>query len=238
MPLRARHQPDYQEMGAHYGATVLPIRVRESPDKAKAEVRVQLVERVIPAALRKRTFFSLAELNQAIRGLLDRFNNRPVKKLPGSLLSMYESLDKPALKLLPAMAYCRILGQSGFTTLAEHMLRLHREYVKWIPERRTNWIHKIGEATAKLAEGIMSRRAHPLQGFRACLGLVTMAKKHGEARVDAACPRALAYGALSSKSVEHIIDKALDAALLLTPDPGSNPILHPSLRGAGYFLTA
>ncbi|CAO0823673.1 hypothetical protein DFAR_3820027 [Desulfarculales bacterium] len=63
----------------------------------------------------------------------------------------------------------RILGQGGFTTQAEHMPRSHQEHAKWIPEGSTNWIHKIGEATVKLAEGIVLRLAHPQQGFRACL---------------------------------------------------------------------
>ncbi|CAO0822392.1 hypothetical protein DFAR_3000001 [Desulfarculales bacterium] len=57
-------------------------------------------------------------------------------------------------------------------------------------------------------------------------------------RAETACPKALAYGALSSKSVERIIDKELDEAPLLTPTPKSSPILHPNIRGAGYFLTA
>ncbi|CAO0824093.1 hypothetical protein DFAR_4060008 [Desulfarculales bacterium] len=56
----------------------------------------------------------------------------------------------------------------------------------------------------------MSRRVYPQHGFRACLGLVSLAKKHGEARVEAACLRALAYEAFSSKNVELIIDKELD----------------------------
>ncbi|CAO0820106.1 hypothetical protein DFAR_1370004 [Desulfarculales bacterium] len=104
-----RYEPDinpiYQEMAAHYGTAVLPVRVRKLRDRAKVEVEVQLVERWILATLRKRTFFSLAELNQAIRELLDRLNNRPFKKLPSNRRSMSESLDKPALKPLPATAY-------------------------------------------------------------------------------------------------------------------------------------
>ncbi|CAO0823709.1 hypothetical protein DFAR_3850017 [Desulfarculales bacterium] len=105
-----RYEPDinpiYQEMAAHYVTAVLPARVRKPRDKAKAEVGgVQLVEKWILAALRKRTCFSLAESNQAIRGLLAQLNNRPFKKLPGSRRSMYESLDKSALKPLPATAY-------------------------------------------------------------------------------------------------------------------------------------
>ncbi|CAO0822395.1 hypothetical protein DFAR_3000004 [Desulfarculales bacterium] len=92
-------------MAAHYGTAILSARVRQPCDKTKAEVGVQLVKRWLLTALRKRSFLSLAELNQAIRGLLDRLNNRPFKKLPGSQRSMYEPLDKPMLKLLPAAAY-------------------------------------------------------------------------------------------------------------------------------------
>ncbi|CAO0824390.1 hypothetical protein DFAR_630029 [Desulfarculales bacterium] len=72
----------------------------------------------------------------------------------------------------------------AFPTLTGHMPRSYQEHAKWGPERITNWIHKIGEVTAKLAEGIMSRRAHPQQDFRACLSLVTLAKKHGEMRME------------------------------------------------------
>ncbi|CAO0821858.1 hypothetical protein DFAR_260001 [Desulfarculales bacterium] len=97
--------PTYQEMAAHYGTAVLLAWVRKPCDKAKAEVGVQLVERWIRAALRKRIFFSLVELNQAIRGVLDRRDNEPFKKLPGRRRFTYESLNKPARKPLPATAY-------------------------------------------------------------------------------------------------------------------------------------
>lgn len=97
--------PTYQEMATHYGVAVLPARVRKPKDKAKAEIGVQVVERWILAALRKREFFSLGELNQAIRPLLLRLNERPFKKLPGSRQSLFESLDAPALKPLPSTPY-------------------------------------------------------------------------------------------------------------------------------------
>ena len=51
-----------------------------------------MVERL--AALRNRTFFSLAELNAAISGLLERLNTRPFRKLPGSRRSQFEQLDR------------------------------------------------------------------------------------------------------------------------------------------------
>jgi len=95
----------YQELAVHYGAAVIPARVRKPKDKAKVEAGVQLVERWILAALRNRTFFSLTELNAAIRQLLDKLNNRPFKKLPGSRMSRFLEIDKPALRPLPAVPF-------------------------------------------------------------------------------------------------------------------------------------
>ena len=97
--------PTYQEMAAHYGAVVIPARPRKPRDKAKVEVGVQVVERWILAALRNRTFTSLAELNQAIREALEKLNNRPFKKLEGSRRTLFETLEKPALKPLPPTRY-------------------------------------------------------------------------------------------------------------------------------------
>jgi transposase len=94
--------PTYQEMAAHYGVAVVPARVRKPRDKAKVEVGVQVVERWILARLRKRTFFSLAELNAAIRELLVELNERPFQKLAGSRRAQFEQVDRPAMRPLPA----------------------------------------------------------------------------------------------------------------------------------------
>jgi len=104
-----RYEPDlnpsYRDLAAHYGTAIIPARVRKPRDKAKAESAVQVVERWILAALRDRTFFSLAELNRAIREELEKLNSRPFQKLEGTRRSLFESIDKPALKPLPAARY-------------------------------------------------------------------------------------------------------------------------------------
>ena len=97
--------PTYTDMASHYGTTVLPARVRKPKDKAKVEAGVLLVERWILASLRNHTFFSLSELNQAIGELLESLNQRAFKKLPGSRLSQFEAIDKPALLPLPTEQY-------------------------------------------------------------------------------------------------------------------------------------
>jgi transposase len=104
-----RYEPEtnrtYADMIEHYGTAVIPARVRKPQDKAKVEAGVQLVQRWILAALRNQKFFSLAELNKAIRELLIKLNERAFQKLPGSRKSVYEEQERPALKPLPAMRY-------------------------------------------------------------------------------------------------------------------------------------
>jgi len=97
--------PTYQEMAMHYGVGVVPARPYRPRDKAKAEVGVQVVQRWIVAALRHRQFFSLEDLNRVIRELLDKLNHRPFKKRAGSRASLFESVERSALRALPTERY-------------------------------------------------------------------------------------------------------------------------------------
>ncbi len=95
----------YDELAQHYGAVVIPARTYSAKDKAKVEVSVQLAQRWILAALRNQTFFSLADLNRAIREKTKLLNNRPMQQLSVSRRELYEKLDRPALKPLPSQPY-------------------------------------------------------------------------------------------------------------------------------------
>ena len=64
-----------------------------------------MVQRWIVAALRKRQFFSLAQVNEAIAELIAKLNQRPFHKLPGTRLELYQKLDRPALQPLPQQPY-------------------------------------------------------------------------------------------------------------------------------------
>ncbi len=96
---------DFHYMATFFGSAVIPARVRKPRDKAKVEAAVRVATMWIVAALRDRTFFSLPELNSAIRELLEKLNDRPFKKMPGSRRSVFETVDKPALKPLPDGRY-------------------------------------------------------------------------------------------------------------------------------------
>jgi transposase len=283
--------PTYRDLAKHYKVAILPARVRKPRDKAKVETGVQLVERWILAPLRHCQFFSLHDLNQAIRKLVDELNQRPFQKLPGCRRSLFGSLDQPALNPLPLEPYeyaewkkarvnldyhieveghyysvpYRFLRQQvevrltartlecflknkricshrrnslkgRYTTLKEHMPKSHREYGDWTPERLMNWAEKIGPDTHALVKEIMQHRLHPVQGFRSCLGILRLAKKHGAERLEKACRRARAINAYSYKSVQSILKTGLETRPLPKASKESSlPCDHANLRGAHYF---
>jgi len=97
--------PAYHSLARHYGTAIMPARVRSPQDKAKGEQMVQQIERQIIAALRNQTFFSQPEINKAIWERLTLVNAKPFQKMPGSRHSLFEEIDKPALKALPSVPY-------------------------------------------------------------------------------------------------------------------------------------
>ena len=100
-----RYEPDlnpaYQSFASHYGIAVVPARVRKPQDKAKVEKSVQVVENWILGRVRNQTFFSLSELNQAIRSSLEALNTRPLQKMNATRRSLFDSLERPVLRPLP-----------------------------------------------------------------------------------------------------------------------------------------
>jgi transposase len=96
----------YSDMAQHYGLAIIPARPYKPRDKAMVELGVLLVQRWITARLRRHTFFSLHELNHLIGELLQGLNNRPFQKnKTETRRSLFDSLDRPAMKALPAQSY-------------------------------------------------------------------------------------------------------------------------------------
>ena len=95
-------QRTYEEFAAHYGTAILPARPVKPRDKAKIEAGVLVAERWILARLRHETFFSLAALNARIAELLTELNARPMRVYRASRRELFERLDQPALRPLPA----------------------------------------------------------------------------------------------------------------------------------------
>lgn len=97
--------PDFLVLAQHFDVAVVPARVRKPKDKAIVEAAVGLATRWIIARLRNHTFFSLTEAASAVRSLVDDLNDRSFKKLKATRRSLFEEIEKSALKPLPRNKY-------------------------------------------------------------------------------------------------------------------------------------
>ncbi len=287
----------YEEMAQHYRTAIVPARPYKPRDKAKVEAGVLLATRWIIAKLRNAKFFSLTELNEAIRGCLTTLNNRVSRHLGASRRALFDEVERAALKplvaepfefaewkqvkagldyhveidkhyysvphtLLKEKMWARITARTievfhngrriathvrsssnrKHTTTAEHMPSSHRRYAEWTPERLQRRAAEIGRSTAILIEIIMRERTHPEQGFRACVGIMRLAKGYSRERFEAACAHALTIGARNYRSVVSILKTNADLARLRHDDrnrPASAAdgpaIAHDNIRGPTYF---
>ena len=284
-----RSHDTVQDFARHYGTALLPARPYHPQDKGKVESAVQVVERWILARLRHRTFASVAEVNLALRPLLEQLNQRPFQKLPGSRASAFAQLDAPALLPLPAQRYelahfktvkvhidyhvevdghrysvpHALVGQAlearvtrrtvellqrgqrvasharserrgAFTTVAEHMPAAHRAHREWTPQRLIDWGNDIGLATGAVVTKLLEQHKHPEHGYRACLGLLSLAKRYGKTRLEAACTVALQLRAYRYRHVRDILANNRDRSAPSTSSDWTSPA-HANVRGPGYY---
>jgi transposase len=135
-------------------------------------------------------------------------------------------------------SHIRTTKRGRHTTVSAHMPDSHRRHMEWTPGRLLNWALAIGPATRDVVKWQLENRPHPEQGYRACLGLLNLVKQFGEARLEAACRRALAIGSPQRKSIKSILEAKLDQHPELFPaDNGVATRLppHSNVRGADYF---
>jgi len=131
-------------------------------------------------------------------------------------------------------AHVRSSANRKHTTVREHMPSSHRRYADWTPERLRRQAGEIGRHAPALVEIILQERAHPEQGFRACVGILRLAKTYGRERLEAACRRAIEIGARSYSSVNSILKNSLDRRRPAMPADGPS-ITHDNIRGPTYF---
>jgi transposase len=144
----------YAEFAQHYGVAIIPTRVRKPKDKAKVEVGVQIVERHILAPLRDRTFFSLAEANQAIWELLEKLNTKPFQKLEGSRRIAFEAIDKPELRPLPIQAFVVAEWRKAKVNIDYHIeIEGHYYSVPYKHTRQTVDVRLTGATLEVFSEG-------------------------------------------------------------------------------------
>ena len=128
----------------------------------------------------------------------------------------------------------RNIQVGGFTTLPAHLPAAHRAHMEWTPHRLIHWGESIGAATAEAVTRLMAENRHPEHGYRACLGLLSLAKRFGKVRLEAACMLALRIGACQYRHVNDILKNNRDQSTPVVADDWVSPT-HAHLRGPDYY---
>jgi transposase len=128
-------------------------------------------------------------------------------------------------------AYARSYVRGAHTTTPEHMPRAHQKHREWSPSRLIRWAATIGPQTEALVQAILEERRHPEQGYRSCLGILRLARRYGDARLEAASERAVAVRARSYRHVDSILKNGLDRL----PRPENAPTAEPAVPRQGHI---
>ena len=134
-------------------------------------------------------------------------------------------------------AHGRSDRRGGFTTDPAHRPKAHQQHMEWTPGRLIDWAHTIGPQCGQAVTHLLERKPHPEQGYRACLGIMRLARGYGQERMEAACRRALALDACSYHSLQSILKTKLDQQPLAgQEDVVASPVpTHDNLRGQTYY---
>jgi transposase len=121
---------------------------------------------------------------------------------------------------------------NDYSTVKEHMPSHHQAYSDWNPQRLINWAEQLGEHVKAVVEYILAHRQHPEQGYRVCLGILSLAKRYNKERLNKACQKAVYYQHYSLKGIENILKNRLEdyqqESLPLLPS-------HSNIRGTQYY---
>ena len=238
----------YQEMAEHYGTAIIPARVRTPKDKPNAEGTVGNISTWITAALRNEQFFSLAELNCAIREKLEQFNRRLFQKKEGSRLDLFLEDEKPLLSPLPATHFELSDWKTATVQFNYHisvngmLYSVPYEYIKKKVDVKVtdttieifynhNSINKY-----TVVNVILTSKRVEQQTYRSCMGLLKLTDKYSEALLEAACKKALSY--TSSPSYKSIKNILVTGSVKTEPESSGSKTTHKAhgiTRGADYY---
>lgn len=282
----------FLDMANHYNMVVLPARIRKPKDKAKVERAVNIAYQRVLAPLRKMTFYSLQELNTALREQTDLLNERTMQQYGCSRKVLLERDERPRLQALPAQRYeikhhrvltvmqnghvylsntrqyysapyryigckvhviatatlLRIYHQGAciathvttqtrrYNTIDEHMASHHRAVLEGMNEDRLRQMAKaLGEPVLQVIETVLARSIHPEQAFRACQGILSLARKTSAQTLVESCLIALDYQVCNYRNIERLVHGRYAHRDGHKP-PDAVPLPeHGNIRGAEHY---
>ena len=130
-------------------------------------------------------------------------------------------------------SHMRSAHKGGYTTVTEHLPLAHQAHALWTPERLMAWGERIGVACAGVVTKMLQRQRHPEHAYRACLGLLSLSKRYGEPRLEAACTIALGLGTSKYTHIRDMLANGRDQDHSTSAE--WNSPAHAHVRGPSYY---
>jgi transposase len=122
-----------------------------------------------------------------------------------------------------------------YTTVPEHLASSHQYLTEWTPEGFIERAEKVGPDTRMYIEKVLDKPQHPEQAFRSCNGILNLARRVGNDRLNKACARADYFGEWSYYTVKTILERKLDYNDQEKEDDIKTIPLHTNIRGKRYY---
>lgn len=132
-------------------------------------------------------------------------------------------------------SHIRSYAAYAATTIHQHRPKSHQAHLEWTPSRLINWAATVGPATAEVVRTILESKPHPEAGYRACLGILSLAKTYSALRLESASHRALLLRVYSYQSLKSILKRSLDQQPLLELESHPSGPHHDNIRGPHYY---
>lgn len=148
--------------------------------------------------------------------------------ITGQLVTLYHKGQEVAV-------HPRSHRHGGHSTIELHMPLAHQQQ-QWSPERFERWAAQIGSNTEQQVRQLLQSKKHPQQGYRACMGLLSLSKQYSNERLEAACLRAIETGVSRLSGIKSILKAGLDQQPLPIKQPDLlASIEHSNIRGNDYY---
>jgi hypothetical protein len=132
----------------------------------------------------------------------------------------------------------RHYGQPGYyETNPAHMPADHKAYLEWDGQRFRHWAGKIGPKTESVVEAILKSRAIEQQSYRSCFGLLKLADRYSESRLEAACSKALELEAPVYSVIKNILESGRDLPEKIPAVQMTAVKIHRNVRGNDYYAS-
>ncbi len=124
----------------------------------------------------------------------------------------------------------------GYTTETNHRPKDHQFKEQFGHKRICDWAAKIGAQTSVYINAMIAARNHPEQAYRSCLGVLSLAKKHGNANVEKACTMGNQLKSYSARFIKNTLQNGTYRFLDQEPGNTTKVInIHANIRGKETF---